>query len=126
MMMAPLAIAAALCLATVALAEPPSGWKTCGGLPDNYSNTACDTATTTVRALSIKHCMFCAAPSVCLTPLALPCAGCAVQCATMDWQPSKGKWGCCPFPEAVQCPGGEPPPPRHRLVTASPTVTDSC
>ena len=55
-MMAPLAIAAALCLATVALAEPPSGWKTCGGLPDNYSNTACDTATTTVSALSIKHC----------------------------------------------------------------------
>ena len=66
MMMAPLAIAAALCLATVALAEPPSGWKTCGGLPDNYSNTACDTATTTVRALSIKHCMFCAAPYLCL------------------------------------------------------------
>ncbi len=30
----------------------------------------------------------------------------SLQCATMDWQPSPGKWGCCPHPEAVQCPGG--------------------
>ena len=39
---------AALCLSTAALAAPPAGWKTCGGLPDNYSSTACDTATSTV------------------------------------------------------------------------------
>lgn len=42
-------LAAALGVCAAALAAPPAGWKTCGGLPDNYSNTACDTATSTVR-----------------------------------------------------------------------------
>ena len=30
-----------LTLAAGAGAAPPSGWKTCGGLPDSYNNTAC-------------------------------------------------------------------------------------
>ena len=42
-------LAAALGLCAAAFAAPPAGWKTCGGLPDNYSNTACDVATSTVR-----------------------------------------------------------------------------
>ena len=33
------------------LAAPPSGWKTCGGLPDAYANTACDTATSTCATM---------------------------------------------------------------------------
>ena len=52
------------------VAAPPSGWKTCGGLPDAYSNTACPAT-----------------------------QGCSLQ----KWQPSKGNWGCCPFPDAVSC-----------------------
>ena len=28
-----------------AIGAPPAGWKTCGGLPDGYANTACPTAT---------------------------------------------------------------------------------
>ena len=31
----------ALALAPVAMGAPPVGWKTCGGLPDAYANTAC-------------------------------------------------------------------------------------
>ena len=41
-------LAAALTLCTATLAAPPTGWKTCGGLADGYSATACDTATSTV------------------------------------------------------------------------------
>lgn len=47
--------AAALCLSNAALGAPPAGWKTCGGLPDNYTSTACDTATSTVSLLRVHR-----------------------------------------------------------------------
>ena len=41
----PLASLLGVALAAMARAAPPAGWKTCGGLPDAYANTACPVAT---------------------------------------------------------------------------------
>ena len=74
--------AAALCLSTAALGAPPAGWKTCGGLPDNYTSTACDTATSTVRAARPHSGSHTPPPSRAAHSLAF---GCLCRCSARRW-----------------------------------------
>eukprot|EP01052_Picozoa_sp_SAG31_P025281 SAG31_NODE_2207_length_6189_cov_5.894253_6_plen_110_part_00 len=64
-MLAPvLMLASALAAAAAAAAAaPPAGWKTCGGLADNYTATACETTTSTCAQVSYALAILCSSSS---------------------------------------------------------------